>query len=140
MQVMNQGEIRMKAVRLAVPSDLPGGLSAMRSDHFGHCDIFTIIDIREGAIAAVHEMVNSGHAPGGCMAPVALLRHRGVEAIVVGGIGARPLQGFSEAGIAVHYADRRNRQTVRHVAEGMIAGLFPIIRPDQVCGSHGSCH
>lgn len=133
-------EKKMKVLRLAVPSDNPGGLDALRSDHFGHCDIFTIVDIRDNSIVGVREIANAGHAPGGCMVPVTALRDHGVDAIVVAGIGARPLQGFNEAGISVYYADRIARQTVQKVAEGLIAGDFPVIRQDQICRNHGNCH
>lgn len=129
----------MKALRLAVPSNNPGGLEAQRSDHFGHCDIFTIIDIKDTDIVSVQALANFEHAPGGCMAPVMALRNKGVEAIVVGGIGARPLQGFNEAGISVYYADRNSVLTVQKVAEGMIAGHFPVIRQNQTCRNHGNC-
>lgn len=130
----------MKALRLAVPSDNPGGLEAQRSDHFGHCDIFTIIDIRDNGIVGVREVANHEHEPGGCLAPVTRLRDQGVEAIVVGGIGARPLQGFTDAGISVYYADRNSVLTVQGVAEGMLAGHFPLIQQNQTCRNHGDCH
>lgn len=130
----------IESLRLAVPSNNPGGLEANRSDHFGHCDLFTIIDIKDNAIAAVGSLTNVEHAAGGCLVPVALLRDQGVEAIVVGGIGARPLQGFNEAGISVYYADRNTVQNVQTVAEGMIAGHFPVIKPDQTCQNQGNCH
>lgn len=130
----------MKALRLAVPSNNPGGLDALRSDHFGHCDIFTIVDIRDNGIVGVREIANSGHAPGGCMAPVIALRDQGVDAIVVGGIGAGPLHGLNEVGISVYYADRNALQTVQKVVEGIIAGGFPVIRQDQICRNHGKCH
>lgn len=130
----------IKSLRLAVPSNNPGGLEAQRSDHFGHCDVFTIIEIKESGIASVQELANVEHGPGGCMAPVTMLRDQGVDAIVVGGIGARPLQGFNEVGISVYYANRDTVQSVQTVAEGMIAGQFPVIEPDQTCQNHGNCH
>jgi len=130
----------IESLRLAVPSNNPGGLEAKRSDHFGHCDLFTIVDIKNNAIDSVKALTNQEHAAGGCMVPVSLLRDQGVEAIVVGGIGARPLQGFNEVGISVYYADRTAIQSVQHVAEGMISGQFPIIEPNQTCQNHGNCH
>jgi len=59
---------------------------------------------------------------------------------VVGGIGAGPLQGFSEVGIDVYYADRNAVPNVQAVIEGIIAGKYPLIRPDQVCNGHANCH
>lgn len=34
-------------MRIAIPTNSPGGLDADRSDHFGHCDIFAMVDIDE---------------------------------------------------------------------------------------------
>ena len=38
---------------LAVPSCMPGGLDAQMGMHFGHCDIYTIVEIEDNAIKAV---------------------------------------------------------------------------------------
>ncbi len=130
----------IESLRLAVPSNHPGGLDAVRSDHFGHCDVFTIVQIENGDLAGVETVANQEHGAGGCMVPVRFLRDRGVEAIVVGGIGARPLQGFNEVGIAVYYADRALARDVRAVVDGMREHRFPLIRGDQVCSGHGNCH
>ena len=131
----------IESLVLAVPSNNPGGLEAGRSDHFGHCDLFTLVNIENGAIEKVETVSNQEHDAGGCMVPVNFLRDQGVKAIVVGGIGARPLQGFSEVGIDVYYADRNGVQNVQAVIEGMIAGKFPLIRSDQACNGHAAnCH
>ena len=130
----------MKNRRFAVPSNNPGGLDALRSDHFGHCDVFTIVDINANSIVAVEELANMQHEPGGCLAPVTALQDKGVEAIVVGGIGGRPLQGFNAAGILVYYADSESTMTVQKVVEGMISGEFPVIQQNQTCQNHGNCH
>jgi predicted Fe-Mo cluster-binding NifX family protein len=126
-----------RTLTLAVPSDNPGGLTAGISAHFGHCDMFTLISIQDDQIASVNTVNNVEHSSGGCMGPVNLLREQGVQAIVVGGIGARPMQFFAEAGIEVYYADRTTLQNVGEAANGLIAGKFPIMRPDQTCqGDH----
>ena len=31
--------------RIAIPSDGDGGLDGKRSGHFGHCSVFTIVDV-----------------------------------------------------------------------------------------------
>lgn len=129
-----------EALLLAVPSNNPGGLEAGRSEHFGHCDLFTIIKIKNDVIAEVRTVSNQEHEAGGCMVPVQFLKSHDVDAIVVGGIGARPLQGFIEVGIDVFYADRNTMLTVQSVVEGMIDARFPVIRPDQTCQSQGNCH
>ena len=35
----------MKKGRIAVPSIDEGGLNGQRSGHFGHCDVFTLVDV-----------------------------------------------------------------------------------------------
>ena len=129
-----------ESLLLAVPSNNPGGLEAGRSDHFGHCDLFTIIKIKDDAITEVSTVSNQEHEAGGCLVPVQLLKSQDVQAIVVGGIGARPLQGFVEVGIDVFYTDRNAVPTVQSVVDGILGGKFPLVRVDQTCQNHANCH
>jgi len=129
-----------KSMTLAVPSNNPGGLDAKRSDHFGHCDVFTVVTINGKDITEVNTINNSDHGAGGCMVPVQFLKDNDVETIVVGGIGARPLQGFMDVGIEVFYADRNAAPSVKDVVTGMLEQKFPLIRADQTCSGHGNCH
>jgi len=86
---------------IAVPSLKPGGLESECSAHFGQSDVFTILEIDGGKVAEVRVVDNVEHVQGGCLAPVALLRGLGVDTLLVGGIGMRPLQGFQQMGIEV---------------------------------------
>lgn len=47
--------------RIAVPSNGEGGLNSTRSDHFGHCDVFTLIDVEDGAIKKESTVSNEEH-------------------------------------------------------------------------------
>ena len=69
---------------LAVPSCLPGGLDAGMGMHFGHCDIYTLVEIEDGKILKVSTMDNPPHQQGGCLAPVQLLAQAGVKALLAG--------------------------------------------------------
>jgi predicted Fe-Mo cluster-binding NifX family protein len=91
-----------KTTRIAVPSELPGGLDAPRSGHFGRAACFTVVDVVDGRVAAVGVLENAPHVEGGCMSPVLALAENNVNAIVVDGIGGRPLMGFNQVGITVH--------------------------------------
>ena len=125
----------MAVVRLAIPSEGEGGLDGVRSGHFGHCDVFTCVDIEDGKIGTVRIVANKEHVQGGCMVPVQLLAQEGVNAIVVGGIGMRPLMGFRQMGIEVyHDAERRD---IRPVVEDFAAGNLAMIGDHQVCGGGG---
>ncbi len=125
----------MKDGRIAVPSNGEGGLEGTRAGHFGHCDVFTFIDVENGEIKEVSTLKNEGHVQGGCMVPVNLLASQNVKALIVGGIGTRPLMGFRQVGIDVYHDDERN--VIRPVVEDLIAGKLNEIRNDQVCGGGG---
>ncbi len=126
---------------LAVPSETPGGLEGGLSRHFGHCDLFTLINIQEGAIASVDTVNNVEHGAGGCLTPVNLLKEQGVRAILVGGIGARPMRAFADVNIDVYYAADSSLDTVQEAVSGIVDGRFPIMRADQTChGGEGGCH
>ncbi len=122
----------MENGRIAVPSNEKGGLDGVRAGHFGHCDVFTIIDVKDGKIENVSTIQNQGHVQGGCMVPVNLLAQNNVNALIVGGIGMRPLMGFNQVGINVYY--EAERQEIKPVVEDLISGKLNIIGNDQVCG------
>lgn len=125
----------MATIRIAIPSNGEGGLDGTRAGHFGHCDVFTCIDAENGEIKSVTTIQNKEHVQGGCMVPVNLLAEYNVNALVVGGIGMRPLQGFKQVGIDVYHD--AVREDIRPVVEDMIAGKLPMIADDQVCGGGG---
>ena len=125
----------MKEGRIAIPSMENGGLDGHRSGHFGHCDVFTLVDVKDGEIEQVTTINNRQHVQGGCMVPVNLLADNKVNALIVGGIGMRPLMGFRQAGIDVYHD--ATRPEIRPVVEDLIAGRLPVISDDQVCGGGG---
>lgn len=125
----------MARVRIAVPSVGEGGIDGRRAGHFGHCDVFTLIDMENGEIVETSTLENVSHVQGGCMVPVNLLASNDVNALIVGGIGMRPLMGFRQVGIDVYHEGER--QEIRPVVEDMIAGKIPLISENQVCGGGG---
>jgi len=118
--------------RIAVPSDGNGGLDGKRSGHFGHCSVFTIVDVENGEITKVTTIPNMEHQDGGCMVPVNLLASHNVNAIIVGGMGIRPLMGFNQVGIDVYYDV--NCAEIKPVIENLIAGKLELMTQDKVCG------
>lgn len=125
----------MEKGRIAVPSNGAGGMDGTRSGHFGHCDVFTFVDVEDGEIKNVSTIQNEEHVQGGCMVPVNLLANHKVDALVVGGIGMRPLMGFKQVGIDVYHD--AERVDIKPVVEDLIAGKLPEISNDQVCGGGG---
>lgn len=123
---------------LAIPSMGEGGLDAERAGHFGHCDCFTLVDIIDGAVADVRILENPPHEEGGCLRPVNLLASHGVQALVVGGMGARPLAGFDAAGITVYFENVTPR--IGDAVQLVLDGNVTIMDARRVCGGHGGCH
>ncbi|MFH1035689.1 MAG: NifB/NifX family molybdenum-iron cluster-binding protein [Pseudomonadota bacterium] len=126
-------------MKLAIPSQVPGGLDAELSPHFGHCPAFTLLEVSPQGVEEVGVLPNEGHTAGGCMAPVMMLKEAGVEALVAGGMGARPLAGFQQVGIQVYFNE--GAPTVREAAGLVAAGQARMFGPAQVCQSHseGQC-
>ena len=128
----------MQDGRIAIPSMGPGGLDGERSGHFGHCDVFTFVDVEGGEIKQVTTIPNQSHVQGGCMVPVNLLASHNVKALIVGGIGMRPLMGFKQVGVDVYHDETRPQ--IRPVVEDLIEGKLPMISDDQVCGGGGGAN
>lgn len=120
---------------IAIPSDAPGGLDATIAEHFGHCAAFTLVEVADGEIGQVTVLDNAGHEQGGCLAPVTLLEQRGVEAMVAGGMGMRPLAGFRSVGITVYL--KGDATTVKEAVERYVAGDCTEFGRDQTCGGGG---
>jgi len=116
----------MRKEKIAVPTNNPGGLAAERSDHFGHCDTYPVVDIVDGVIARLETANNNGDEEGGCLVPVRKLGELGVEAILVGGIGTRPLQGFAEQGIEVFFAPKALFPDAGSAVDGLLPSKFTV--------------
>lgn len=120
---------------IAIPSDTSAGLESPISEHFGHCGAFTIVAIEDGEIGEISILENGGHEQGGCMAPVQLLKEHGVEILLAGGMGQRPLAGFQQVGIAVHSS--QNAKSVRDAVDLFLSGDCPAFDEKQTCGGGG---
>jgi len=123
---------------IAIPSDTTDGLDSAISEHFGHCAAFTLVSVADDAIGEVSILENSGHEEGGCMAPVTLLKERGVQVLLAGGMGARPLSGFQQVGINVHF--KEDAATVREAVELFVSGDCRAFGEAETCGGgEGGC-
>jgi FKBP-type peptidyl-prolyl cis-trans isomerase 2/predicted Fe-Mo cluster-binding NifX family protein len=123
---------------IAIPSDTTDGLDSAVSEHFGHCAAFTLVTVTDDTIGEVSVLENGGHEEGGCMAPVNLLKEQGVEVLLAGGMGGRPLAGFQQVGIDVR--SREGAGTVREAVQLYVAGGCPSFGEAQTCsGGEGGC-
>jgi predicted Fe-Mo cluster-binding NifX family protein len=125
----------MEQKTIAVPSMFPGGLDSDRSGHFGHCDVFTLVKVESGEVKDVSVLSNPPHTEGGCQSVVNLLHGSGADAIIVGGMGFRPLMGFKQMGIQVYFDPYEPR--VGPAVESLLQGRLSLMSDEQVCGGGG---
>ena len=125
----------MSSYLVAIPSAMPGGLDAAMGMHFGHCDLYTIVEVENDAIKSVSTLPNVPHQQGGCMAPVQHLASNGVNKILAGGMGMRPLMGFQQVGIEAYFAGQC--PTVGVAVRALLAGQLVPFSAENTCGGGG---
>ena len=121
-------------IRIAVPTNGPGGIDAPRSAHFGHADSFTVVDVIDGQVEGAEAMVNPPHAHGGCGMTVAMLSSAGVDSAIVVGMGGGPLSAMSRSGMKAFFDDQS--PTPRAAVEAFLAGKLSEFGGDHVCAGH----
>ena len=120
------------AIRLAVPADSGDGLEAQRSGHFGKCNYYVLVDIKDNQIQQVTLTEKRWpyprrlFRPGDCCS-------RGITLPTwwLSGIGGRPLQGFRQSGIEVYSGQG---QTVKETVTMFIDNQLSPLNANQVCG------
>ncbi len=117
---------------VAIPTSQPGGLDAPLGAHFGHCDLYTLVTLKDGAIDSVAIIPNVPHQQGGCMAPVNYLAAKGAKALIAGGMGLRPLMGFNQVGIQVFFGGPV--PSVGEAVDAFIQGQLPEFSQQHTCG------
>lgn len=123
---------------IAIPSEGQGGLDSPLGAHFGHCALYTLVQVEGGAVKSVETIPNVPHAQGGCMAPVQHLQSHGVEILIAGGMGMRPLMGFNQVGIEVYFGGPAH--TVGEAVAALIAGELQAFTQQHTCGGGGGHH
>ena len=92
-------------MKVAIPTLGKGGLDCERSGHFGHCDCFTVVDVRDGEVGDV--------------------------TVIDAGMGMRPMMGFAQAGITVFFENQT--PGVGDVAQMAAAGTLPVMGEEHAC-------
>jgi predicted Fe-Mo cluster-binding NifX family protein len=111
------------------------GMKSAVYGHFGSAPLFVMVDTESGDFASVgnRDMV---HVHGACN-PIAALGGRGVDAVVVGGIGAGALNKLNSEGIQV-YASRA--ETIAENVDLLKEGKLPVLTLQHSCAGHaGGC-
>ncbi len=122
-------------MKLGIPSNSPGGLEAGVSAHFGHCDLFTAVEIEGNQIKNVWTIDNDGEH--NCMMPVRKMADAGIGAVLIGGIGRRPLMEFQNNGIKVFVGAAG---TVKEALDNYMKESLMEASIKDVCQGSGHCH
>jgi predicted Fe-Mo cluster-binding NifX family protein len=121
-------------VRVIFPTDENMGYLSRRGAHFGKAKFYTIVTLEEGKIVDVEGIANPGHSAGVCGNAVSNILELKPDALVVGGIGASPAEGFARAGLDV-YVDQ-NSPTVEVSVAGFVAGELDLLEGHGTCSVH----
>jgi predicted Fe-Mo cluster-binding NifX family protein len=115
-------------IRVAVPSEAPGGLDAARSGQFARSPNFTVVDLVDGSVIDVSVVSNQPHGHGGHLSPVLTLGERQVDVVIVAGIGKQLLLSCLQAGFRVLAGE--DRADVRSVIEAFVDADLSPVGPD----------
>ncbi len=96
------------------------------TQHFGHCQQFSIYEAEGGKIVNVTHVANPGHRPG--FLPL-YLHELGIDAIVSGGMGGGAVAIFNEKGIDVYTG-----------AQGAAADIAVQLAAGTLVSSGSICH
>ncbi len=121
-------------MRVIFPTDENMGYLSKRGAHFGKAKFYTIVTIEDGKITEVEGIANQGHSAGGCGNAVANIMELNPDALVVGGIGGSPAQGFAKAGLDV-YVDQTSA-TVQTSIEAFVQGSLRKLEGQGTCSAH----
>ncbi len=91
-------------MKIAVASE-----GKMVTEHFGHCEGFTLFEVQDNQISRKEFIPNPGHRPG--FLPN-FLNDKGVNVIISGGMGGGAIEIFNEKGIEVITGASGDAETV----------------------------
>ena len=122
-------------MKIAIPSEAPGGLAAVRSGHFGHAACFTIVEYDENmSIISAEVIPNIDHDQYGCGGVIEHVLDMGADGILAAGMGRPPLMRFTDAGVVV-YSDTTT-PNVGDAARLFASGRGRRMSPESACDHH----
>lgn len=122
-------------MKLCFPVEQMSHLESEVYGHFGSAPSFMLVDSDTGDVTVI-DNAGQTHEHGMCN-PVAALKGRKVDIVVVSGIGRGALLKLTSAGISVY---RATGKTVRQNIELLNAKELPMLQTEHVCSGHaGGC-
>ena len=125
-------------MRIAIPCNSPGGLEANVSDHFGECDIFTLIDTDLKAPieanANVQLMKNVTHL--NCGTLLLRLKKAGIDTLIVKQLGKKALKIIENE----QFPTYTGSGTVLQILDDFRKNKLKKVTQFNVCPGKGDCH
>ena len=119
-----------KSRLVAVACETNSGLESNVNGHFGHTPFFMVAEIADGAIVNTKVVASPGHGEG-CSMP-GFVQRLGVQALIVGGLGAGAATQLDSFGIeVVGGVSGKAGEALRAMAAGNLAA------GDATCHGHG---
>ncbi len=116
-------------MKIAVASE-----NEMVTEHFGHCERFSIYEIDNNQIMKCETIPNPGHKPG--FLPN-FLNDMGVHVIISGGMGGGAIEIFNEKGIEVITGAKGSAETaVNSYLQGILKSTGSVCHEHQ---HHDEC-
>ena len=121
-------------MRLVFPTDENMGYLSKRGAHFGKAKFYTIITLEDDKIKDVEVEINPGHSGGACGNAVTNIMSLKPDALIVGGIGASPAQGFAKAGLDLYFDS--TSISVKDSIDSFVAGKLKKSSGQGSCSAH----
>jgi predicted Fe-Mo cluster-binding NifX family protein len=123
-------------MKICVPVMNDQGLKSQICAHFGSAPMFLVVDTAQKTAEAIPNG-NQHHTHGMCN-PLGAIQGRGIDVIIVGGIGAGAVQKFRMACIEVF---RTDLPIVEQAISAYEAGQLQPVSLQNACAHHGGpCH
>lgn len=118
-------------MKVCIPTQEDKGVNSIAYGHFGSAHTFIIYDLEKGEVKSVSN-TNQHHEHGACH-PMAALDGESVDAVVVGGIGRRAIEGLNAMGIKVYQSIDGN---VQSNVDALRNAALVELTPELACGGH----
>ncbi len=112
--------------KIAIPME-----NGVLCSHFGHCQNFAIVTVKDNKIINIEEVIPPDHKPGLYPRWIASLQ---VTDIIAGGIGQKAIQLFNQQNINVFVGG--SIKTAKQIVEDYIAGNLSLSA--NFCNHNGS--
>lgn len=121
-------------MKICIPTENDKGIESIVHGHFGSAPYFIIYDTNAEETETIHNR-DQHHAHGACH-PMQALDGRSVDAIIVGGIGRRAVQGLNATGIKVF---KSVEGTVKSNIDAILKNTLSELTVENACTQHGGC-